>query len=87
MSFAVQYYWYIKYRRKKTNEARRIERRRLRDQLNPFELRETEFRNLFRISRDMAKDLIDELAPFLVSKSSCGLPMHIKVSVFNMILY
>lgn len=71
--------------RTRTNEYRRIEMRHLGYELNPFDLGNTKFRKLFRVSRVMAKDLIDRLTPFLTSNNTCGLTVYIKVSIFNII--
>ena len=42
-----------------------IERRRLRDESNPFEIYEVQFRNLFRLSREMARYVLDAILPRL----------------------
>lgn len=46
-------------------EGLRVERRALRDHSNPFELPETEFRKHYRLSRDLTRNLIEELTPHL----------------------
>lgn len=43
----------------------RVERRRLRDNTNPFEMPEERFREVFRLSRDAALILVDEIRPYL----------------------
>nr|CAD7260368.1 unnamed protein product [Timema shepardi] len=43
----------------------KLYRRKLRDSLNPFELREIEFRNLFRLTKRLAIDLCETLFPYL----------------------
>ena len=42
-----------------------IERRRLRDNSNPFEINEVQFRNLFRLSRAMARYVLEAILPRL----------------------
>lgn len=46
-------------------EILRVERRHFRDISNVFELPETEFRRLFRLSKDLARSLIEELTPHM----------------------
>ncbi|KAJ8917030.1 hypothetical protein NQ315_012948 [Exocentrus adspersus] len=42
-----------------------IERRLFRDASNPFDLADEQFRRLFRLSKDLAQMLIDEINPFM----------------------
>jgi hypothetical protein len=41
----------------------RIERRCLRDQMNPFEVPDSEFMNNFRLSKELTQNLIEWLRP------------------------
>lgn len=65
----------------KVREQRKIAyiyRRQLRDAQNPLELSEAHFQRLFRVSRQLARDIY--CAP-LENERSHGLPVHIQVSV------
>lgn len=59
---------------------RKIHRRVIRDASNPFHLPDTEFRRLFRVHKEMAVYLCEELKDALQPQNSRdGLPVHIKV--------
>lgn len=55
----------------------------LRDSYNPFHLREYDFITLFRISKDLAKYLIDQLSnePSLKRKRNTGLSIGLQVCI------
>lgn len=46
-------------------EIVRLERRRLRDNANPFDLPEPTFIKNFRLNKDLAINLIEEITPFM----------------------
>nr|CAD7197773.1 unnamed protein product [Timema douglasi] len=56
--------------RRQRRENIKMFRRQLRDTLNPFELLESEFKQLFRMSRRLALDLCDMLSPHLEGQRS-----------------
>lgn len=56
-------------------------RRRLRDQQDPFAVGETAFVSLFRVSRWLAIDLIEDLAPDLQRIRANGISVVAQVSV------
>jgi hypothetical protein len=58
---------------------RRINRRRLRDNNNPFELPNTEFQFLYRINKEMGVYLIRQLEGVLGTASAHGIPVHVQV--------
>lgn len=62
---------------------RRVERRALRDVMDPFELPDDEFINLYRISPDMATDLIQVLRPHLTRQRPYGLSAEKQVILEN----
>jgi hypothetical protein len=58
----------------------RIERRRLRDQMNPFEAPDSEFMNNFRLSKELTQNLIEWLRPYVPGRiRSTGLPLFLRV--------
>ncbi|XP_063363935.1 putative nuclease HARBI1 [Cydia amplana] len=61
--------------------ARKIQRARLRDLANPFELPEQEFFHNYRMNKPMAMYLCRELEDALAPRQQHGLPVHIKVLV------
>lgn len=58
---------------------RRVERRRLRDAQNPFELPRDEFISLFRLPQDAVMNLVNLLRAELQSERIIGLSPEIKV--------
>lgn len=58
---------------------RRVERRRLRDAQNPFELPREEFLSLFRLPQDAVMNLVNLLRAELQSERVIGLSPEIKV--------
>ncbi|XP_030751379.1 uncharacterized protein LOC115878909 [Sitophilus oryzae] len=60
---------------------RRVERRALRDVMEPLELPDDEFINLYRISPDMATDLIQALRPHLARQRLYGLSVEKQVLI------
>jgi hypothetical protein len=48
----------------------RIERRCLRDQMNPFEAPDSEFMNNFRLSKELTQNLIEWLRPYTFQAAS-----------------
>ena len=61
-------------------QALRLERRTLRDQISPFELPEAEFRRCYRLSRDLVRNLINELTPHLnIGVRITRVPIEIRV--------
>ncbi|KAJ8911764.1 hypothetical protein NQ315_008816 [Exocentrus adspersus] len=57
-----------------------IERRLFRDANNPFDLADEQFRRLFRLSKDLAQMLIDEINPFMQhDQRSTRIPQPIRV--------
>lgn len=63
-------------------EARKIQRKVIRDVCNPFDLRDNEFQSLWRITKPMAIYVIDKLQADLEPQNGCGLPAFLKVSVY-----
>ncbi|CAI6360550.1 unnamed protein product [Macrosiphum euphorbiae] len=63
--------------------ALKIQRRRLRDIYNPFDLREYDFTKLFRISKNLALYIIDKLSNVqrLQRKRKNGLSLQLQVLV------
>ncbi|XP_069355488.1 putative nuclease HARBI1 [Maniola hyperantus] len=60
-------------------EARKIQRRRIRDVCDPFDLGDREFQSLWRISKPMAHYIVGRLSEDLEPQTSDGLPVHLKV--------
>ncbi|XP_046383560.1 putative nuclease HARBI1 [Ischnura elegans] len=60
---------------------RRVQRRRLRDAQNPYDLPDAEFRRSFRISPELSLMITDSLRPFLIRQRSTGLSPEIQVLV------
>lgn len=58
---------------------RRVERRRLRDAQNPFELPREEFLSLFRLPQEAVMNLVNLLRADLQSERIIGLGAEIKV--------
>lgn len=58
---------------------RRVERRRLRDAQNPFELPREEFLSLFRLPQEAVMNLVNLLRAELQSERVIGLSPEIKV--------
>ncbi|XP_061714622.1 putative nuclease HARBI1 [Cydia pomonella] len=58
---------------------RKIQRRRLRDANNPFELPDPEFQHLYRINKDMGLYLIRQLERTLGETAAHGIPVHVQV--------
>ncbi|XP_046736243.1 uncharacterized protein LOC124405412 [Diprion similis] len=56
-----------------------VNRRQLRDEQNPFELPEVQFQQLFRLSRELASDLVNHLRPHLERDRSNGLSVECQV--------
>jgi len=61
-------------------QERRIERRVLRDEQNPFDLPLEEFIFMFRISPELAFDVINVIRSLLQSQRSSGLSPEVQVS-------
>lgn len=63
--------------------ALKVQRRRLRDIYNPFDLREYDFTKLFRISKNLALYIIDKLSNVqrLQRKRKNGLSLQLQVSI------
>lgn len=65
------------------NRARRVDRRAemrdVREMYNPFDLPDDEFIDRFRISPDMAQELIQSLAPYLERARPNGLSVEKQV--------
>lgn len=59
----------------------RIERRRLRDHFDPFQMTEWLFCRLFRFDKNSAAMLIEELEPRLQRQRAHGLSVHTQVIV------
>lgn len=60
----------------------RIVRRNLRDVLNPFELPEIAFKDIFRLSKDTTRYIVDVLEPNLrATARSTAIPPFLRVSV------
>lgn len=62
--------------------SEKINRHILRDANNPLDLAEDRFRNLFRVSKEVALTLIRSLEVVLKRTRSHGLPVHVIVSTF-----
>lgn len=61
-------------------EQLRLERITLRDQYNAFHMPETEFRKCFRLSRDLAQQLITDLTPHMTPEVRAGrIPIQIRI--------
>lgn len=60
---------------------RHIERRQLRDTQNPFALPRNEFMHIFRISPDLAMELINLLRPDLIRQRFTGISPEIQVII------
>lgn len=60
---------------------RRIERKRIRDVCDPFDLRDSEFQSLWRITKPMALYIVEKLRVDLEPRNGDGLPAHLKVSI------
>ncbi|XP_047989602.1 putative nuclease HARBI1 [Leguminivora glycinivorella] len=58
---------------------RKIQRKRLRDAHNPFELPDPEFQHLYRINKDMGRYLIGQLEGTLGETAAHGIPVHVQV--------
>lgn len=65
------------------HQERRLERIILRDTLNPFNLPRNEFIKCFRISPDLAMDLINLLRPYLQQQCLTAIAPEIKVMPFE----
>lgn len=63
--------------------GRRVQRRRLRDAQNPYDLPDGVLRRAFRISPKMSLFITDSLRPFLGRQRSTGLYPEIQVSYCN----
>lgn len=59
----------------------RVTRRRLRDEQNVFNLPDIQFKNLFRVSKVLMRDLVTELRPHLQRERPSGLSVETQVSV------
>ncbi|XP_046587832.1 uncharacterized protein LOC124292983 [Neodiprion lecontei] len=57
----------------------RITHKRLRDELNLFNLPDIQFKNLFRVSKDLVRDLVTELRPHLQRERPNGLSVETQV--------
>nr|XP_046473769.1 putative nuclease HARBI1 isoform X1 [Neodiprion pinetum] len=57
----------------------RITRKRLSDELNVFNLPDIQFKNLFRVSKDLVRDLVTELRPHLQRERPNGLSVETQV--------
>ena len=55
----------------------------LRDAINPFDQTDEIFRAHFRLTKLIAKNLIEELEPFNIQSSN--IPFHLRVFCFNII--
>jgi len=64
-------------------EIERVNRRILRDMIDPFSCSETSFRNYFRLSRELARDLCDWLRPVLERQRRLGLNLEKQVIIFT----
>lgn len=60
-------------------QERRIERRVLRDEQNPFDLPLEEFIFMFPINRELAFDVINIIRPLLQGQRSSGLSPEVQV--------
>ncbi|XP_063635608.1 putative nuclease HARBI1 isoform X1 [Cydia splendana] len=58
---------------------RKLQRRRLRDANNPFELPDQEFQHLYRINKDMGLYLIRQLEGTLGETAAHSIPVHVQV--------
>lgn len=56
-----------------------VQRRVLRVASNPSEMREVVFRQLFRVSKEIAQMLCRRLMPTLRMQRTSGLPVHLQV--------
>jgi len=61
-------------------QERRIERRILRDEQNPFDLPLDEFIFMFRISPELAFDVINAIRPLLLVQRTSGISPEVQVS-------
>lgn len=68
-------------------ELLNIRRRQLRDNSNPFELRDVDFVRHFRVSKDIALLLCNRLQHFLQRQRSTGLPIHIQFIALQFFAY
>ncbi|KYN16957.1 hypothetical protein ALC57_10780 [Trachymyrmex cornetzi] len=60
--------------------ASKIMRRTIRDMLDPFDLPETQFVGMYRLTRNMTRALIEELEPHLpIKKSALAIPNELKI--------
>ncbi|KAK4877090.1 hypothetical protein RN001_009596 [Aquatica leii] len=58
----------------------RLQRKQLRDNSNPFELPDTTFIKLFRLNKEAAWNLIEELQEFIERKRADAVPLYLQVS-------
>lgn len=61
-------------------QRRKVQRRAIRDASNPFELPDVEFHHIYRVRKELALYLCDELNEDLGPHRADGLPVHIKVT-------
>lgn len=66
--------------RRRERNVLRLHRRHLRDMFNPFDMSETAFRDVFRLSRRGTLELINSLRPLVaVPRRRHGIPLDSKV--------
>lgn len=78
-------YMFLRWRRRREQlrqrRALRVQLQRLRDESNPFDLPEGIFRGKYRLSRDLARALADELRPHLPQgQRATRVPVELRVS-------
>ena len=64
-------------------ELERINRKILRDMIDPISCSDTSFRRYFRLSRELARDLCDWLRPVLERQRRHGLTVEKQVIIFT----
>lgn len=62
-------------------QERRVERRAWREEHNPFELNDDVFIDLFRLSPDLAMEVVEELEPMLEKHRPTGISVEHQVCV------
>lgn len=66
----------------------KVVRRNLRDVLNPFELPESSFKDIFRFSKATAQYVVDQLIPHLQQPQRCtAVPPFLRVSITILLFY
>lgn len=75
---AVPYYNYV-IAIYEEREARKVQRKFIRDICDPFDTRDSEFQSLWRITEPMAMYVVEKLWADLETQSGEGLPAHLKV--------